>query len=162
MDTGLQEAAAYDWEFFKCIYDEDRQFEVLEKLLEQATDSASPVAKAFPIQVAFGLLLLYFATVFKHPKFKEESEWRAIKRTGGILMPGMPLTPPKVRPGISTLIPYISFPLTLKDDPVELAGLIVGPTPHPALAVRAAKSPLDENKVICPEPRSSEIPFRNW
>jgi hypothetical protein len=90
-------------------------------------------------------------------------EWRAIKQTGGkpFEPPGRLAIPPQVRPEASTLIPYIPFPLTVKDDPVELAGLIVGPTPHPALASRAAKSLLDEKKVICPELRSSEIPFRN-
>ena len=162
-DRMTQLARTQDWEFFKCIYEEDAQVEVLKKMLDEAT-SDSTLAKAFPTQVAFGLLLLYFATVFKHPKFKEESEWRAIKRTGGTPFekPGRPAIPPKVRPGASTLIPYIPFPLTVNDEPVELAGLIVGPTPHPALAVRAAKNLLDEKKVVCPEPRSSEIPFRNW
>lgn len=103
--------------------------------------------------------------VFKHPKFKEESEWRAIKRTGGtpFAVPGVPAIPPRIRPGASMLIPYIPFPLTLNpNEPVELSGLVVGPTPHSTLALRAAKSLLDEKNVICPEPVSSEIPFRNW
>lgn len=156
-------AQTHDWEFFKCIYDEDAQFEVL-KRIEQEAVGDSPLKQSFSISVVFGLLLLFFATVFKHPKFKEESEWRAIKRTGGtpFVLPRTPTIPPQVRPGRSTLIPYIPFPLTVKDAPVELAGLVVGPTPHPALAVRAAKSLLNQNQVICPEIRLSEIPFRNW
>lgn len=28
----------------------------------------------------FGITLFHFATVLKHPKFKEEAEWRAIQR----------------------------------------------------------------------------------
>jgi hypothetical protein len=156
-------AGTHDWQFFKCIYDEDAQVEILKKMLGEAVDDPA-YAQSFPTQVAFGLLLLYLATAFKHPKFKEESEWRAVKRTGGtpFVQPGAPVIPPKVRPGASTLTPYIPFPLTVKDEPVELVALVVGPTPHPSLAIRAAKGLLQERGIICPEPVSSEIPFRNW
>jgi len=163
-DRMVTMARTEKWDFYKCIYEEERQINLLEQLLEEAKNNDSSVAKAFPTQVAFGLLLLYFGTVFKHPAFKEESEWRAIKRTGGtpFVPPGETPVPLKIRPGTSTLVPYIPFPLTAKDEPLELAGLVVGPTPHQVLAVRAAKNLLNEKGVICPEPRASEIPFRNW
>jgi hypothetical protein len=85
--------------------------------------------------------LLNFATVFKHPKFKEESEWRVNKPDGrhSFVLPGAPVIPPEVQPGHSTLIPYIQFPLTVKDERVELSGVVVGPTPPAALAVREAQ-----------------------
>lgn len=157
-------AQTHDWEMFKCIYDEDEQVEVLKRMMDEAVRVNSPL-KGFATEVAFGLLLLYFASVFKHPKFREESEWRATKRTGGspIVLPGRTVIPPNVRPGTSTLIPYIPFPLTPKPkDPIELAQLIVGPTPHPGLALRAVDALLNEYKVDRAEVRSSEIPFRNW
>ena len=154
----------HDWEIFKCIYDEDEQVEVFKRMLDEAGSVTSPL-KGFPTEVAFGLLLLYFASVFKHPKFKEESEWRATKRTGGspIVLPGKPVIPPNVRPGSSMLIPYIPFPVTRKPtEAIELSQLVVGPTPHPSLAVRAVNALLNEYKVVCAEVSSSEIPFRNW
>jgi hypothetical protein len=161
-DRMLTLARTHDWQFFKCIYDEEQQLEFLKKMEEEAVGVSSPV-KGLSTQVTFGLILLLFATVFKHPKFKEESEWRAIKRTRGTPFErGAPI-PPLVRSGASTLIPYIPFPLTLnRDDSIQLAGLVVGPTSHPSLAVRAVKSLMDEKKVVCDELRSSEIPFRNW
>jgi Protein of unknown function (DUF2971) len=84
-------AEADDWEFFKCIYDEDAQLEVLKKMEQEAVGD-SPLRESFSTSVVFALLLLFFATVFKHPKFKEESEWRAIKRTGGTPL-ALPRTP---------------------------------------------------------------------
>jgi hypothetical protein len=163
-DRMMTLAQTHDWEIFKCIYDEDEQVEVLKRMLDEAVSVKSPL-KGFPTEVAFGLLLLSFASVFKHPKFSEESEWRATKRTGGtpFAPPGKPAIPSNVRPGGSTLIPYIPFRLTPKPtEAIELAQLIVGPTPHPSLAVRAVNALLSEYKVDCAEVRSSEIPFRNW
>jgi hypothetical protein len=146
-------ATAAQWTLFKCIYDEAQQVEVIRKIEEHATSSYE-AGKTPPLQVIFGLTLLSFATALKHPKFKEESEWRAIQRVGGT---------PSIRPGASTLVPYVNFPLTANPkDALELAALVVGPTPHASLALRAAKSLLQETSTICPEPVSSEIPFRNW
>src|ERR1700733_1024403 len=146
-------ASAKQWALFKCIYDEAQQIEVIKKIEEHAKSSYDPT-KTSPLHVIFGLTLLSFATVLKHPKFREETEWRAIQRVGGT---------PSIRAGASTLIPYIDFPLTINaTDSLELARLVVGPTPHANLAVRAAKALLQARSVTCPEPVSSEIPFRNW
>lgn len=146
-------AGVHQWSLFKCIYDVEQQIEVIRKIEEHA-NSSFEAGKTPPLHIIFGLSLLSFATALKHPKFKEESEWRAIQRVGGS---------PSVRPGASMLIPYINFPLTLtQSERLELAGLVVGPTPHPSLAVRAVKSLLAERDVVCPEPVLSEIPFRTW
>jgi len=146
-------AKARRCELFKCIYDEEQQVEVLQKMEEFAVNHFES-DKSVPLQIVFGLTLLSFSTALKHPKFAEESEWRAIQRVGGT---------PSIRPGASTLTPYINFPLTISaTDPVELSKLVVGPTPHALLAVRAARSLLQETSTVCPEPVSSEIPFRNW
>lgn len=146
-------AEAHRWSLFKCIYDEAHQVEVLRKMEEYAIDRFE-IQKSLPLQVVFGLTLLRFGTALKHPKFKEESEWRAIQREGGT---------PSIRPGASTLVPYVNFPLTINpQDQVKLSRLIVGPTPHVPLALRAAKNLLQSTSTICPDPISSEIPFRNW
>ena len=146
-------ATARRWELFKCVYEEGRQVEVLKKMEETAI-SHFESNKSVPLQVVFGLTLLGFSTALKHPKFAEEAEWRAVQRVGGT---------PSIRPGASTLTPYLNFPLTIDEkDSVALSRLVVGPTPHALLAVRAARSLLQQYSVTCPEPISSEIPFRNW
>jgi Protein of unknown function (DUF2971) len=152
-DQMAQVATSKNWMLFKCIYDVEQQFEVIKQMDEHA-ESCYEAGTTPPVQVMFGIALFHFATVLKHPKFKEEAEWRAIQRVGGT---------PSVRPGASTLIPYINFQLTMNPtDSLKLAGLVVGPTPHARRAVRAVKALFAERNVICPEPRSSEIPFRNW
>jgi len=146
-------AKARAWELFKCIYQEEQQVEVLKKMEESAI-SHFESDKSVPLQIVFGLTLLGFSTALKHPKFAEESEWRAVQRVGGT---------PLVREGASTLTPYVNFPLTTDEkDSVELSKLVVGPTPHALIAVRAARSLLQNMGTTCPEPISSEIPFRNW
>jgi hypothetical protein len=173
-DHMIRVADTHGWGFFKCIYDEAAQIELLKRMEEQAVLHKDTLfqyttpPKGLPVRVQFGLLLLFYATVFKHPKFKEESEWRAIKRAASSSgtpanPPGVPVIAPHIRPGASTLIPYTLFPLTLNEnDSIQLAELVVGPTPHPILATRAVEILLKEKKVFCPKVRSSEIPFRNW
>jgi hypothetical protein len=150
-------AKARNWELFKCIYREDQQVEVLKKIEDHAIRHFES-DKSLSVPIVFGLILLGFGTALKHPKFAEESEWRAIRQSLGSLV-----TEPSIRPGVSTLTPYVNFPLTIdENDSVELSRLVVGPTPHAQLAVRAARSLLLQHKATCPEPVASDIPFRNW
>jgi hypothetical protein len=154
-DQMTQVASAKGWKLYKCVYDVDQQLDVIRKLTEHA-ESCYEAGTTPPVEVMFGMALFPFAAVLKHPKFKEEAEWRAIQLD---LARGTP----SVRPGASTLIPYINFQLTMNPrDSLELAGLVVGPTPHASLAIRAVKTLLQEKDTVCPEPVSSEIPFRNW
>lgn len=146
-------AVRYKWTVFKCIYDEAEQIEVLKKMEQYALDSFAKLSTV-PKEFVFGITLLSFGIAFKHPKFKEESEWRVIQRAGGTA---------SIRPGASTLVPYVDFPLTTDvKDSVELAALVVGPTPHQILAKKAAQTLLQLTNTTCPEPVSSEVPFRNW
>jgi hypothetical protein len=59
-------------------------------------------------------------------------------------------------------VPYINFPLTVGEkDIVKFSSLVVGPAPHAPLALRAAKTLLNITNTLCPDPISSEIPFRD-
>jgi hypothetical protein len=141
---------AHDWVLCKCIYDEEQQVEVLKKMEECAHNHDDLEEEVHTVALA----LLRFGTALKHPKFEEESEWRVIQQVKSIA---------SIRPGTSLLLPYIDFPLTIgPKDPVELSRLVVGPTAHASLAQRAVRRLLQKTSTICPEPVSSEIPFRNW
>ena len=147
-------AGADSWTLLKCIYDEAEQIEVIKKMEEYAESYSKTNANAVSTEVVFNVSILNFGIALKHPKFKEEAEWRAIKRIGGTA---------SIRPGASTLTPYMHFPLTLHPtDPIKLAALYVGPTPHADLAKKAAGTLLRLTNTTCPDPISSEIPFRNW
>lgn len=52
--------------------------------------------------------------------------------------------------------------LSLSADDLVQIQRVIGPTPHARRAVRAVESLFAETNVSCSEPRSSEIPFRNW
>ena len=152
-DRMMKLAEVRGWELFKCIYQVDHQIEVLRRMEEFAINRFAS-DKSVPLPIVFGLTLLKFSTALKHPKFAEESEWRAVQRAGGT---------PLVRAGTSTLTPYVNFPLMIDEkDVVELSKLVVGPTPHLHLAIRAARSLRQQHEVTCSEPIASEIPFRNW
>jgi hypothetical protein len=129
--------------------------EFLRKLEVFATAYAGEVNNQPPREIVFGLGLLTFGTALKHPKFKEEAEWRATRYLN--------LTEnPSIRPGTSTLVPYIEFPLTTESEIVELAAIVVGPTPHASLSRRAAQILVNVTNTNCRQVISSEIPFRNW
>jgi len=148
-DRVMALAKTHGWRLVKCIYSEPKQLEVLAKLEEFAFSGAWDKPSGI-----FALTLLLIAPALKHPAFEEESEWRALRFFG----PDQIL----IRLGISTLVPYIMFALTVSTEPIELASLVVGPTPHGALAKMAVETLLRRMKVTCPEPVSSQIPFRNW
>ncbi len=146
-------AVKHRWSLLKCVYDEDRQFQVLSKI-EQYAQTYSDEHSSPPYEIVFNLTLLRFATAFKHPKFREEAEWRAVQRAGGAVL---------IRRGASTLVPYINFPLTLgPPDQVQMSSVVVGPTPHMELARKATGLLLQQLGATSPIPIASEIPFRTW
>ena len=104
--------------------------------------------------------------LMKHEKFAEEQEWRMV-----VWSQLPPFCKADVRPGKSTLIPYISVHLDVVynhaardmefSNELPLETVWIGPTPHPTLAVRGAESALDmvgETATV----KVSEVPFRNW
>lgn len=143
----------HGWQVFKCVYEEGKQIEILEQIKRYAENRFAE-DNTVPPEIMFAFILGGVGVAMKHPKFAEESEWRAIQLLGGT---------PSIRPGASTLTPYLHFPLTVDEkDSLELSKLVVGPTPHVSLALMGAEYLLQSNKVNCKQIVSSEIPFRNW
>lgn len=99
--------------------------------------------------------ILRLAPLFKHPKFKEECEWRlSIEGTGVAHVT-------KYRQGSSFLIPYKVLPFALRKRKV-LSEVIVGPCPHPRLSARAVGRFLRESLGYDVRVNNSTVPFRSW
>jgi hypothetical protein len=111
-----------------------------------------------PILKDFLLKMFEFATIFKHPKFEAEREWRLISLFSVDSPDGI-----EFREGISTIIPYITRNLTKENEDFSIRRLIVGPTQDKALSKEAVKTFLTVNKVEFRDGDivSSEIPYRN-
>lgn len=132
--------------------------------------------------------VIKYAPLIKDPSFSEEKEWRIIanfEESRKVLKPvknlsAIPTSSTKTsfkwenpsdfipfekerellrfRQGKSYLIPYLEIPLS-KSKPSPVSEVIIGPTPHPNLAVHACKVYLRDFDV---EIKPSEIPYRNW
>ncbi len=107
------------------------------------------------------------APTIKHGAFKDEQEWRLISN----------LVSPedsrwRVRAGRSMLIPYISITLAPVGAYLPIQDVVVGPTPHMDLAIRAVGillelklEPVALQVPMTRQPariRNSRIPYRNW
>jgi hypothetical protein len=78
--------------------------------------------------------LLTLASVFKHPSFREECEWRLISEPhSNFVKPGI-----QYREGKSSLVPYVEVPIVDGDEKVQLEKLIIGPTDSANLSMAAA------------------------
>jgi hypothetical protein len=107
------------------------------------------------------------APTIKHCAFHEEQEWRLISAP-------IPFGDSRwqVRAGRSMLIPYIPVTLAPSDAYLPIQDVVVGPTPHMDLAVRAAGvllgpklEPMTLQAPMARQPaqiRNSQILYRNW
>jgi hypothetical protein len=93
----------------------------------------------------------------KHPDFREEVEWRLISNIIGPKNPQLGF-----RPGTTTITPYVDFKIGTKNGVPDIAGVIIGPTPHPELAERALRLLFQANRLHHPFIEKSTIPFRTW
>lgn len=96
---------------------------------------------------------LKMAVFFKHPKFKEENEWRLYKIDHFV-------DELKFRVGLSMLIPYREF--YVGDKPNLIMEVMIGPCPHPDLSSDAVKLFLKSKGLSSELVRNSKIPFRSW
>jgi hypothetical protein len=104
--------------------------------------------------------LLKIAALLKDPAFHEEKEWRLVLP---VLKEKTKLqNPRRFRPGSTTLIPYIQYPLLRKSDQkLPLVDLILGPGSD-AHAGEAALSFLRDQHLDV-TPRESKVPYRpSW
>lgn len=100
---------------------------------------------------------LEMAPTMKHPAFQEEGEWRIVSQRSPDSQPII-----LYRPGKSLLIPYQEFGLDADNVRALIRRVVVGPSPHLALAVKTATEFLQAAGFEGVEVAQSEVPYRSW
>lgn len=99
--------------------------------------------------------LVHLAPFLKHPSFKEEREWRAVRHTPTASMPGLAF-----RASAGMIIPYLALPLSDDKRPLKFDQVVVGPSPHQLLARQAVADLLVRHDIGVRSLPLSRIPFR--
>jgi len=102
-------------------------------------------------------LLDMCSPLFKHESFREEEEWRVV------VVSRHPNFPKRhFRPGLSTLVPYITLDVANKTPARYISRVVIGPTPHEQLAKLSIDKLLFTRGLISAKVDNSEIPYRSW
>ena len=161
----INEAATQGLFFGPCRYDEASQHGIMERALNGVMQSASwtqALKDPEPDPAAPGVIdtwldhFLMTAATFKPAAFREEREWRLISRPRSGLDPRW-----RVRAGRSMLIPYVPVNLTAVRPQIPIQEIVVGPTPHPDLAMKAVGVLLASQSIQDCTIRHSSIPYRD-
>lgn len=153
-----------------CIYDADEQKNALVSLINKISyrykDEVINIPKELRHKQEISLLvdLLFefaeLAPTCKHPKFREEKEWRIIARRD--LKSNDVIKLIKYRDGKSMVVPFIEIPLPLEDDNLDIDQIMVGPTHDPDLSKASVEMLLKSKNINFGEIQFSTIPYRNW
>lgn len=137
----------------KCTYDDAKHRKTIQDLLEES----EPVKGMSSQQRAnwFAGQFYSLAAAFKNESFREEEEWRLV----GPLFKGDVKT--RFRAGKSMLVPYILFAFP-PDQPLKIARIVVGPTPHSELSMLSLRRLLAANKIEGTTVEASRVPYRSW
>ena len=126
----------------------------------EATGKSKIAQRLQPIAMAhFAPLSIYIAKL-KHAGFSDESEWRL----GFHLMPNSIPSDVSIRPGKSTLVPYLEIPLSVPEpfSAIGIDQIIVGPCPHPEESRKSVEMFLNRSGFRGVQVKNSVIPYRNW
>lgn len=134
-DLLIAATARKNWYLARCIYDPQRQREIIQNLVEEVLEENLSGDYGFTpedddeleiVRARGGNLLAdlnRYAPILKDESFSEEREWRIISR---------PLMSSSkdfcFREGQSLLIPYSRFPLSYNDLAFRLTQVVIGPT----------------------------------
>jgi hypothetical protein len=151
-----------------CIYDEGKQVKEIKTLIEKASNrficevaSAGNKETAWDTKakyIAADILLefIQLAPFLKHPKFKEEREWRimASLKTDSVK------SQIKFRLGNAMVVPYIEIPLPMEAERLVIDELFIGPTNERQLSMEAAELLLKSRNISYSKVNCSTIPYR--
>jgi hypothetical protein len=162
--TLLTLATQSNFQLGRCIYEEDRQIALIDRVLDSLLnmindyrdiDAESGYENFFSVIEAD---MLRIAALLKHPSFAEEDEWRIVSA----VVTDYLSSPVNFREGTSMLIPYYEFPLLCGDKKIPIDHLYIGPTPNSSLSLNSMRLYL-RNHGIEPIQGISycNIPYRN-
>jgi hypothetical protein len=150
--------------FEPCVYKEIDQAAKIRSIIPSADEEfnsldASYFRKIGKERLDFLFKVFSLAPLLKHPKFKEEEEWRLISNDQAICKRRL-----RFREGNSMIVPYFEFDLTRCNITIPIKEIVIGPNPHRVLARNALEELLSANDI---DPhavalRDSGIPYRYW
>jgi hypothetical protein len=145
----------------KCVYQLDEQVKIVDELISRALSHVDKDQLEDSSQIISALLMhdvSNLASVFKHPAFEEEKEWRIVV---GPFVSAM--TDVSFRPGKSMLVPYCSFSLCANEERLLMQKVNVAPNPHGILSGWSAIDAIfRHNAYSCEGVHQSSIPYRSW
>jgi len=152
------------FEIIKCVYDYHVQHRLVYPIIIKTLDNYEHIIlgskyeddKVFLLQdfqYTFQNSLLEIASFLKHPAYKEEKEWRLIKKLEDESFL-------KFREGASMLVPHIDLMLTDGNEKLFLEDLYIGPTLHPELSKISAAGFLLKNNSDYKSLKYSNVPHR--
>jgi hypothetical protein len=151
-------ASEHTFSLERCIYDSAAHSLLAATIVDSAFAWPSTGARMTQRRCReFRRQVVKTAPLLKHYSFEEEREWRLVSTSH-------PITSPKIgfRAGPSTIIPHYCLPLRGKDDSSPLSSVIVGPTPHPELAIESVQAFLQARGFSDVFAHQSQIPLRTW
>lgn len=150
----------------RCIYEEQRQRELIRNLIEEVVDenAARRSAICSVEDPNFERMLLErggnwhfylhrFAPILKDTAFRDEQEWRLVSGPLSCALERF-----EFREGKSMLVPYYRFPL--EHPPIK--EVVIGPTMSPESSLRSLRSFLVRKGVSPDAARLSNVPYRHW
>jgi hypothetical protein len=148
----------------RCIYERSEQealirafvAEVFDENVQRRTEDVRDDA-LLPAGGNLHAYLHRYAPILKDPAFAGEREWRVISRPLSCDSKGFDF-----REGRSMIIPFYRFPLQSESLPFELHGIVIGPTPHPALSERSVRSLVLKYSNKNVPLKISSVPYRHW
>lgn len=159
----LSSVAAVDsWRFLPCIYEPDKQRELMRDILLEVFEINTRLVSEGEYNDFNGgdaaARMNQLAGIFKDRSFAEEREWRLLSRP---LMNTHDAF--KLRPGASMLVPYFEKDLLNAQGAMLLRHVVAAPTPHPDLSCSSLRQLFVKYGYRKePEIGPSNIPFRNW
>lgn len=154
-----------DCHIAKCIYTDSEKADLfdllIESLYEQIDDMGVEYLQDYAkcvtaLRQETGHIIKTLALV-KHEAFQEECEWRLISKSEQNAHFGLSLA--EFRPGASMLMPYLKW--RLPDDEWLFDSILLGPTPHPNLAIASLRALALKYK-LTNQVQESRIPYRVW
>ncbi|GAB3283674.1 DUF2971 domain-containing protein [Parahaliea aestuarii] len=150
----------------RCIYDPQRQAELIEEVVDgveayaaASDNSDSDEAANLRIFERIEGRLLRLAALLKHPAFEEEQEWRIVSP----VIADNIAAPVHFREGISMLVPWYAFELQVPPETGDMGlnHVYLGPTSNIDLSMNSLKLFLDQ-RGLTPKQGISycQIPYR--
>ena len=151
----------------KCIYKKEEQVKIIEKIIDNIIDVqviSGPEAVAMGAKGVMNKItekvtasipdFMLAMTKLKHETFSEEKEYRFV----AIHDESEPMY---FREGKSMIVPYIVVPLADDKESIKIDRIIVGPTPHQELTLKAIQLLMKSQKIEC-KIEASKTPYRTW